>query len=166
MHNSKINFSTADLYDVNENNPTIAVVVPMFQHFGGIKKFCGSIRTIKTCEDNSLVRELVREDGSGQVLVIDGGGLLTCALLGDLLAQSAFEHNWQGIIINGCIRDKAMIAKINLGVMAIAINPKKSVKRGIGEKDIPVIFGNCRFNTGEYLYADEDGIIVSPISLI
>lgn len=159
-------FNTSDLYDAHENNPAITVVYPLFRHFGGKKKFYGSIRTIRTTEDNSLVRELVREDGKGQVLVVDGGGSLNCALLGDLLAQAGCENGWQGILINGCIRDSKVIANINIGVMAIATNPKKTVKRGIGEKDLPVIFANTRFNTGDYLYADEDGIIVSPSKLI
>jgi len=159
-------FTTCDLYDDNEHNPEIKVVLPILKHYGATKKFYGTIRTIKTIEDNSLVRELVSENGEGQILVVDGGGSLNCALLGDLLAQKAYENNWNAIVINGCIRDSQIIAKIPIGVMAISTNPKKSVKHGIGECDIPVIFGNCRFNTGEYLYADQDGIIVSPNQLI
>jgi regulator of ribonuclease activity A len=122
--------------------------------------------TVKVFEDNSLVRSALEESGEGRILVVDGGGSMRCALLGDQLAELAEENDWAGVIVNGCIRDSAAIAEIPIGVKAIGVHPLKSVKRGVGERDIPVRFAGVTFLPGHYIYADEDGLLVSEKPLL
>ncbi len=157
-------FKTADLCDDHEEN--ISVAQPLFQDYGGNISFYGKISTVKCFEDNSLVRETLKSPGSGQVLVIDGGGSTRRALVGDLLAQAGADNHWAGILVYGCIRDSAVIATIKIGCKAMATMPLKTDKKGIGEKDIPVHFADIDFTPGHYLYADEDGVIVSPKDLL
>lgn len=156
-------FATADLYDANEDN--VQVALPMFADFGGRLVFSGTISTVKVHEDNTLVRKALEEDGAGRVLVIDGGESLRCALVGDMLAELGRDNGWNGIIVSGCIRDVAVIATIDIGVKAIGTNPRKSVKLNTGQRDIPVSFAGVTFTPGEYLYADEDGILLSKQAL-
>ena len=156
-------YRTTDLCDEHSDNLQIAD--PFFSDFGGRELFHGPIATVKTFEDNSRVRERVAEPGEGRVLVVDGGGSLRCALLGDLLAEKAVKNGWAGVIVNGCIRDSAEIAEMDLGVKALATHPLKSVKRGLGDDDVPVRFAGVDFVPGHYLYADSDGIIVSETEL-
>ncbi len=151
---------TADLYDQFADQ--LQVAEPIFRDFGGTKRFSGKIQTLKVFEDNSLVRQAVESSSPGSVLVVDGGGSLRCALLGDQLAQLAVKNQWAGIVINGCVRDSAVLAELPLGVKALATNPIKSVKRGEGQSNTPVRFAGVEFRPGEYLYADEDGIVTSP----
>ena len=151
---------TADLYDQFADQLQFAE--PIFRDFGGTKRFSGKIQTLKVFEDNSLVRQAVESSSPGSVLVVDGGGSLRCALLGDQLAQLAVKNQWAGIVINGCVRDSAVLAELPLGVKALATNPIKSVKRGEGQSNTPVRFAGVEFRPGEYLYADEDGIVTSP----
>ncbi len=148
---------TADLYD--KLGDKLQVAEPIFRDFGGVKRFSGKIETLKIFEDNSLVRQAVETSSPGSVLVVDGGGSLRCALLGDQLAQLAVKNKWAGIVIFGCVRDSAVLAELPLGVKALATNPIKSVKRGEGQSNIPVRFAGIEFRPGEYLYADEDGIV-------
>ncbi|WP_439867688.1 ribonuclease E activity regulator RraA [Pseudomonas syringae] len=143
----------------------IQVVEPMFSNFGGRDSFGGQIVTLKCFEDNSKVREQVELDGKGKVLVVDGGGSLRCALLGDMLADKAAKNGWEGMLIYGCVRDVDVIAQTDLGVQALASHPKKTEKRGIGELNVPVTFGGVTFRPGEYLYADNNGVIISPSPL-
>lgn len=159
-----MSFATADLYD--NFGEKVHVALPMFNDYGGRKKFSGPISTIKVHEDNTLVRGALEEPGEGRVLVVDGGGSLRCALVGDMLAQLGKDNNWAGIIIYGCIRDSAVIATIEIGLKSLNTNPKKSVKKGEGDRDIPVTFAGITFIPGEYVYADEDGILVSNEKLI
>ncbi len=154
-----MNFATADLYDEHEENLKIAT--PMFNDYGGKKRFSGSASTVKVFEDNSLVRTALEEPGEGRVLVVDGDASLRCALVGDMLAELGKDNGWQGIIIYGCIRDAAVIANIDIGVKALNTNPRKSVKKGVGERDITVTFADVTINPGNYIYADEDGIVIS-----
>lgn len=151
-------YVTPDLCDAY---PYVDVVEPMFSNFGGRDSFGGQIVTIKCFEDNSLVKEQVEQDGRGKVLVVDGGGSLRRALLGDMLAEKAAKNGWEGIVVYGCIRDVDVIAQTDLGVQALATHPMKTEKRGIGDLNIPVTFGGVTFVPGEYLYADNNGIIVS-----
>lgn len=153
---------TADLYD--EFEEALKVVEPGFNDYGGIVQFCGAARTVKLYEDNSLVRELLGTPGEGQVLVVDGGASMRCALLGDNLAQLGIENHWVGIVINGCIRDSAVIAKMPIGVKALATNPRKSVKRGEGQVGIPLYFGGVSIHDGDTIYCDTDGIVIKPKS--
>lgn len=159
-----MSFQTADLCDAHED--ALQIAEPIFGDLGGNTRFSGRIVTLKLFEDNSRVREAVAEDGTGKVLVVDGGGSLRCALLGDLLAAKAVENGWQGVVVNGCIRDSDAIAEMPLGVKALACHPLKSIKRGIGERDVPVHFAGVRFEPGHYLYADGDGIVVSAQALL
>ena len=137
----------------------------MFSSFGGRNAFHGRIATLKLFEDNSLVRMALESAGEGRVLVIDGGGSLRRALLGDQLAALAVQNHWAGIIVYGCIRDSRAIGQMDIGVFAIDTHPMKTVKKNVGEADIPVSFGGVTFTPGEWLYADEDGVIVSTTAI-
>jgi len=152
-------FATADLYDEYEEKLQIAS--PMFNDYGGNLKFCGPASTVRVFEDNSLVRATLEEPGEGRVLVIDGGASLKCALLGDMLVELGKENDWAGIIVYGCIRDSAVIANIAIGVKALNTNPRKSVKKWTGERDVSVSFADVIISPGDYIYADEDGIVIS-----
>lgn len=154
---------TADLYD--EFGEQLRVAAPVFGDFGGRDAFGGPIATVKVFEDNSLVRSALEEAGAGRVLVIDGGGSLRCALVGDLLAQLALDNGWAGIVVHGCIRDSVAIARLDIGVKALATNPRKSVKRGEGQRGVPVHFAEVEFLPGEYVYADLDGLVISQRAL-
>ncbi len=129
--------------------------------------FHGPIRTVKAFEDNTFVRQAVVEKVDGAVLIIDGGGSCRCAMLGDILAQKAVDNGWVGAIIFGLIRDSAEIGQMPFGVKAMGTIPLRSVKEGLGKADIPVKFAGVTFSPGSYVYADEDGILVSesPLSL-
>lgn len=163
-----MSFKTPDLCDEFETDlgSTLRVVAPMFQRYGGRPAFSGQIVTLKIFEDNTLVREVLGEPGQGKVLVVDGGGSLRCALVGDQLAILAQKNGWEGIVVYGCIRDSGDINQIDIGVRALNTHPQKSVKRGVGEKNLAVTFGGVTFNPGEWLYADEDGVLVSARSLL
>lgn len=160
-----MDFTTADLYDANEGKVQIAQ--PVFLSFGLKKKFYGQIYTVKCFEDNTPVGETLRnENGKGKVLVIDGGGSLRCALVGDLLAAAAIKNEWNGIIVFGCIRDSAAINEMEIGVKALQTNPMKSVKKFPGRKNEILHFANTFFRPDEFVYCDEDGILVSDVSLL
>ncbi|WP_295799888.1 ribonuclease E activity regulator RraA [uncultured Microbulbifer sp.] len=156
-------FATPDLCD--EFADEVQVVEPMFVSYGGRERFGGEIVTIKCFEDNSLVRELVAEDGSGKVLVVDAGGSMRRACLGDMLAERAVSNGWEGIVMYGCIRDVDAIGVLDLGVHALGAHPMKTEKKGIGERNLAVTFGGVTFTPGDYLYADNNGIIVAPRAL-
>jgi regulator of ribonuclease activity A len=143
----------------------VRVMSPLFRNFGGHSSFGGPITTIKCHEDNSLVAQAVDEFGEGRVLVVDGGGSMRCALLGDNLALKAANNAWAGILIYGCVRDVDQLAEMSLGIQAIASMPLKSVKRDIGLRDEVVTFGGISFVPGEYVYADNNGVLVSPQAL-
>ncbi len=159
-----MDFQTADLCDQHEGK--VRVVTPMFRSFGGRRAFHGPIATLKLFEDNSLVRKALESAGNGRVLVVDGGGSLRCALVGDQLAQLGVKNNWAGIVVYGCIRDARAIGGMEIGVFALATHPQKSVKKGVGDADLPVTFGGVTFVPGQHLYADEDGVIVAETALL
>lgn len=154
---------TADLCD--KYSDSIAIAEPLLSDFGGKDIFGGPIETIKTFEDNTLVRATLETPGEGRVLVVDGGGSMRCALLGDNLAKLAIDNGWEGVIVNGCIRDSADIAMMPVGVKALATHPLKSLKNNYGKRGVPVQFAGCTFTPGHYLYADDDGVIVSAEEL-
>jgi regulator of ribonuclease activity A len=158
-----MDYLTTDLCDAHEDK--VRVVEPMFSSFGGRDAFFGRIATLKLFEDNSLVRSTLATPGNGRVLVIDGGGSLRRALVGDQLADLAVKNGWAGILVYGCIRDSRAIGEMDIGVFAIDTHPMKTVKRNVGEAEIPVSFGGVSFVPGEWLYADEDGVIVSSSPL-
>jgi regulator of ribonuclease activity A len=158
-----MDFKTTDLCDeffdlCNQFSDRLQIAEPVFGDYGDEVMFSGPIVTLKVFEDNTLVRKVLEEPGDGRVLVVDGGGSTRCALLGDQLAELAEENDWAGVVVNGCIRDSAAINDIGIGVK---VHPLKSVKRNTGERDIPVHFAGVTFLPGHYLYADEDGLIVS-----
>lgn len=152
-------YLTPDLCDKYPD--LVRVVEPIFKNYGGKSSFGGQIVTIKCHEDNSVVKETAGTAGNGKIIVVDGGGSLLRALLGDLIAQNAVQNGWEGFIIYGCIRDVDAISTMNLGVKALNTNPLKTEKKGIGDLNIPVSFGGVTFKPGEYVYADSNGIIVS-----
>lgn len=158
---------TADLCDKYVDSPSRLMVATAgyFKDFGGIKKFSGKVETVKCFESNPVVRTTLGEDGKGRVLVVDGAASLRVALCGDMLAQMAADNGWSGLIINGCIRDSAVIAQIPIGVKAIHTYPIKSAKTHLGERGCTVAFAGVEFVPGMYVYADEDGIIVSETEL-
>jgi len=151
-------FSTTDLCDAH---PDLAVLPPVFRNFGGRSSFAGPIETIRVEDDNVLVRAALEEPGAGRILVIDGGGSLACALLGDQLAALGLENGWVGVIVHGCVRDVATLASLPFGVRAIASHPRKSGKRGIGERGVLLDIEGVRLAPGATVYADADGIVVS-----
>lgn len=159
-----MSFVTCDLCDVNPD--IVRVCEPMFANFGGKSAFGGQIETVKCHEDNSRVKELLATPGLGRVLVVDGGGSMRCALLGDMIAESAVENGWSGVIVYGCVRDVDALAELDLGVQALAAIPLKSVRRGVGEVGLTLSFGGIHFVPGHYVYADNNGVIVAPQALV
>ena len=155
--------STPDLCD--QYPELVQAVEPMFSNFGGRESFGGQVVTVKCFEDNSRVKELVSTPGEGRVMVVDAGGSMRRACLGDMLAEKASANGWSGIIIYGCVRDVDEIMATDIGVQALGVHPIKTEKKGIGEIDIAVTFGGVTFNSGDYVYADNNGIIVSPEKL-
>lgn len=156
-------FKTADLCD--DHSDTLQIAQPLFRDFGANISFSGVISTVKCFEDNSCVRSQLETPGENRVLVVDGGGSTRCAMVGDVLAQMGADNGWSGIIVYGCIRDSGVIASIDIGVKALATMPLKSVKKGVGEVDVNLHFADVDFLPGQYVYADEDGIIIAPAKL-
>jgi regulator of ribonuclease activity A len=159
-----MNFVTCDLCDDHPDD--VRVCEPMFAPFGGRSTFGGEIVTVKCHEDNSRVKELLATPGGGKVLVVDGGASMRCALLGDLIGESAVKNGWAGVIVYGCVRDVDALSELDLGVQALSSIPLKSVRKGAGEANIPVTFGGVTFRPGEYVYADNNGVIVSGKKLV
>lgn len=156
-------YSTPDLCD--DNPESVRVLEPMMANFGGRESFGGEIVTIKCHEDNSLVKENAGKPGHGKVMVVDGGGSLRRALLGDMIAENAVRNGWEGLIIYGCVRDVDALVTLDLGVQALASIPLKTDKRGIGDLNVELTFGGVTFIPGEYVYADNNGVVVSSKSL-
>ena len=147
--------------DICDAYPEVAVVDPIFANFGGLDAFAGPIRTVKCFEDNSMVKQAVAEPGDGAVLVVDAGGSYRCAMLGDMLAEQAVANGWAGIVMHGCVRDVDVLASLNLGIQALGSHPRKSEKRGEGLRDISVNIGGVIMTPGQWLYADNNGILVA-----
>ena len=165
-----IPFVTCDLLDDNPEKD-LQVVTPsldgkFFKSYGARKTFGGQVVTVKCFEDNSRVKELLATDGTGKVLVVDGGASMRCALMGDLIAESAVKNHWNGVVIYSCVRDVDAIAELDLGVHALAAIPQKSNRKGIGEVDITLYFGGVTINSGDYIYADNNGIVIAKEKLV
>jgi len=161
-----MSIKTTDLCDEFETDPSLQIADPVFNNYGGIAAFGGPIATVQVYEDNVLARQLLETPGKGQVLVIDGGNSTWCALLGDQVAEIAMNNGWAGIVINGGIRDAADIAKFKIGVKARFTVPRRSRKDGNGRQNVPLAFAGVTFIPGNYLYADEDGILVAKQDLL
>ena len=156
-------FSTPDICD--EFPAELQVLEPLFSEYGDSEQFSGEVVTIKCFEDNTLLKQTLGTDGSGKVMVVDGGGSLRRALLGDILAAMAADNGWQGVVINGCVRDVEILKTIRLGVRALNSHPVRSDKRNEGQLNVPLAFAGANIKPGQYLYADENGILVANSKL-
>lgn len=155
--------STPDICDQFEGQ--VRVLDSIFNNYGARRSFYGEVVTIKCFEDNSVVKGLVAEAGHNRVIVMDGGGSLRRAILGDMLAEKAAQNGWAGLVINGCIRDCDEIAQTNIGVKALNTHPMKTEKRGLGDLNVPVSFAGQLISPGEWVYADDNGILLSKNAL-
>jgi regulator of ribonuclease activity A len=151
-------FRTTDLLD---QHPELEACEAGLGHYGGVRRFCGEVVTVRCFEDNSLVRELLKTAGDGRVLVVDGGGSRRCALVGDLLAESGQKQGWAGILVAGCVRDSAAIAALPIGVLALGVQPRRSEKHGQGVQGVALEFLGARVRPGDFAYVDEDGVVFS-----
>ena len=150
--------ATADLFD--ERGDELDSLALQLHDIGGRVEFDGPVRTVRCHRDNALVKAVLATPGEGAVLVVDGGGSLESALVGDLIAASAVEHGWSGVIVHGAIRDREAIGRLPLGVKALGSNPRKSAKHGLGEVDVPVRIAGVTFTPGRHVWADADGVVV------
>tara|TARA_B100002052_G_C15446296_1_gene403631 strand:- start:81 stop:563 length:483 start_codon:yes stop_codon:yes gene_type:complete len=157
-----MSFSTPDLSD---ENPDAQALAPILQNLGGKKVFWGKIETLKCPDDNSYVKELLNSDGNGKVLVVDADGISTVALLGDMIAEAGVRNNWSGIVINGYVRDIDILSKLDIGVQAIGTMPVRSEKKNQGQVGIDISFGGLTFSSGDYVYADNNGLLLSKLEL-
>lgn len=154
---------TADLVDDHDDKVRFCNLP--FLKLGQARTFHGEIATVRTFEDNALLRRCLGEDGRGRVMVVDGGGSTRCAVVGDQIAELARSNNWAGVILNASVRDRDEIDAMPFSVFCLATSPKKSRKEGIGECDVPVRFGGVDFLPGQFVYADGDGVLVSAEKL-
>jgi len=157
-------FSTCDLCDLHRNDSSGAfrVLPPLYRDFGARRRFAGAVSTVKCFEDNSVVRAALDEPGRHRVLVVDGGGSLRRALFGGNLATAAERNGWAGVVVHGCVRDSAELAQAEVGIRALALVPLPTDKRNQGERDVAVQIEGVWVRPGDWLYADEDGIVVMP----
>tara|TARA_B100000530_G_scaffold185989_1_gene117835 strand:- start:84 stop:566 length:483 start_codon:yes stop_codon:yes gene_type:complete len=157
-----MSFSTPDLSD---ENPDAQALAPILQNLGGKKVFWGKIETLKCPDDNSYVKELLNSEGDGKVLIVDADGISTVALLGDMIAEAGVRNNWSGIVINGYVRDIDILSKLDIGVQAIGAMPVRSEKKNQGQVGIEISFGGLTFSRGDYVYADNNGLLLSKLEL-
>ena len=157
-----MSFSTPDLSD---ENPDAQALAPILQNLGGKKVFWGKIETLKCPDDNSYVKELLNSEGDGKVLVADADGISSVALLGDMIAEAGVRNNWSGIVINGYVRDIDILSKLDIGVQAIGTMPVRSEKKNQGQVGIDISFGGLTFSSGDYVYADNNGLLLSKLEL-
>ena len=153
-------WATTDLYDEHEGDVQTCSV--QFNDYGGKTQFCGPIRTVRCFRDNQLFRALLDEPGDGAVVVVDGGASTESALMGDIIAAKGAKNGWSGAVILGAIRDSSEVGKTDFGAKALGVNPAKSSKKGEGTVDAPVEFGGVTFTPGDWIYCDDDGILVAP----
>lgn len=159
-------FATCDLCDAHRDGQTLRVLPPSFKSYGARRRFCGPVSTVKCYEDNSLVKAAVDSPGEGRVLVVDGGGSLRRALLGGNLGAAAARNGWAGVVIDGCVRDVAELAACEIGIRALASMPLPPVKRNEGQRDVPVQVQGLWLRPGDWLYADDDGIVAADRALL
>ncbi len=153
-----MNETTCDISD--KLHPNVQYLDPVYKNYGAKTSFSGRIVTVKCHEDNSLVEEALKSNGKNSILVVDAGGSMNCAMLGDKRATDAIKNEWEGILVHGLIRDSATIKGMKIGILALGVCPLKSIKNGVGDSNLIVNFSGITFTPGEYLYADEDGVIV------
>jgi regulator of ribonuclease activity A len=150
--------STADVLDARPADARVCDLA--LRQFGGVASFAGDVSTIRCFEDNVVVKRHLGESGHGRVLVVDGGGSLRVALIGDMVAGLAAANGWAGIVLNGCVRDATALRRLDVGIKALGTNPRPSGKAGAGEVDVAVEFGGIVFRPGAMLYSDDDGVVV------
>ena len=158
-------FATCDLCDAHkagyaEGDAAFRVLPPVFASYGGRARFCGPVLTVKCFEDNSPVKAALESAGEGRVLVVDGGGSLRRALIGGNIAAAAAKNGWAGVLIDGAARDKAELAACDVGIRALALMPMPTDRKTPGQTGVPVLIQGVWVRTGDWLYADEDGIVV------
>jgi regulator of ribonuclease activity A len=151
--------ATADLVDAHGDE--LRVCDLQFRQFGRALRFAGPLRTLKTFEDNALIKTTLSRPGEHSILAIDGGASLRCALVGDVIAGLAQDNGWSGLVIWGAVRDSAALGLLDIGIKALGTNPRKSGKTGAGQIDVPITFGGILLRPGDWLYSDEDGIVLS-----
>ena len=157
-------FFTCDLCDIHEDkllSGALSVLPPVFQCFGKRSHFYGIAATLKVFEDNVMVRAALEKPGDGRVLVIDGGASLRCALVGGNLAQLAEKNGWAGVIVDGCVRDLSELGVTDIGIRALGVHPRRSVRRGVGDADLAVLIAGVMVRPGDWIYADADGVLIS-----
>ncbi|HKX93562.1 MAG TPA: ribonuclease E activity regulator RraA [Methylibium sp.] len=161
---STIDFATCDLCDAHKNasDGAFRVLPPVFHDYGGVRKFCGPVVTVKCHEDNTFVKAALDEPGQGRVLVVDGGASLRRALVGGNIGAAAAKNGWAGVVVDGCVRDSAELAACAVGIRALALMPLPTEKRNQGQRDVAVQVQGVWVRPGDWLYADEDGIVVMP----
>ena len=150
--------ATADLVD--DIGPDVRSCDLQLRQFGGRSEFAGPITTVRCFQDNALLKSVLSEPGDGGVLVIDGDGSVHTALVGDVIAALGRDNGWAGLVINGAVRDAAVLRTLDIGIKALGTNPRKSSKTGAGERDVAVEFGGVTFAPGDIAYSDDDGIVV------
>ena len=156
-------FSTCDFCDEYKANDSgeIRVIPTVFQNYGARSRFAGQVLTVKCYEDNSHVKQAVESPGLGRVLVVDGAASMRRALLGGNLAAAAARNGWAGIVIDGCARDAAELAVLDLGIRALALNPMPTLRAGQGHSGVVANIQGVPVHTGDWLYADSDGMVIS-----
>jgi regulator of ribonuclease activity A len=157
-----MDLKTCDLFDANPDAQSCDLQLRLF---GRRRAFAGRIRTVRCWQDNALVKAMFSTASAGEVLVVDGGGSLHSALIGDLIASLGMRNGWAGAIVHGAIRDSATIDTLDFGIKALGTNPRRSAKAGEGATDVPVSFGGVSFEPGHWLCSDEDGVLVAPHEL-
>ena len=149
---------TADLVD--DIGADVRSCDVQFRQFGGRTEFAGPITTVRCFQDNALLKSVLSGPGDGAVLVVDGGGSLHTALVGDVIAELGRSNGWAGLIINGAVRDAATLKTLAIGIKALGTNPRTSTKTGSGERDVVVSLGGIDFRPGDLAFSDDDGIVV------
>ena len=157
-----MSFSTPDLSD---ENPDTKALAPILKNLGGKKVFWGKIETLQCPDDNSFVKEVLNSEGNGKVLVVNANGISTVALLGDMIAEAGVKNNWSGVVINGYVRDIDILSTLDIGVQALGTMPIRSEKKNQGQLGIDITFGGVTFSRGNYIYADNNGLLLSKEEL-
>jgi regulator of ribonuclease activity A len=150
---------TADLMDVFQEELQSCEI--QFRNYGGRTAFWGPCKTLQCENDNVILKRMLEEKGHGGVLIVDGGGSLKAALMGDIIAEIGRKNNWAGIVIHGAVRDTLALAKLDFGVKALGSNPRKSHKNGDGQSNVKISFGGITVTSADWVYCDEDGIVVA-----
>lgn len=159
--------ATCDLCDAHKGNDTGAfrVLPPVFRDFGALTRFAGPVVTVKCFEDNTPVKRALEGPGEGRVLVVDGGASLRRALVGGNIGAAAARNGWAGVVIDGCVRDVAELRACQVGIRALAAMPLPTERKADGQRDVVVQIQGVWVRPGDWLYADEDGMVVSATPL-